>query len=177
MDEAETRNALEQYHPESFGWALACCRRDPGEAEEVLQIVYLKVLDGRARFGGRCSFKTWLLALIHHTAVDEWRRKHRRQLRLVEFEAGAEELASGEPPDRVADRADLSALLAQALSTLPARQQEVLRLVFYHDLSLAEAAEVIGVSLGAARTHYDRGKKSLREWLERSNIFDEAGVE
>ena len=58
--------------------------------------------------------------------------------------------------------------LRNCLSRLPARQAEVLHLVFYQDLSLAGAAEIMGVSLGSARTHYERGKARLRELLPAS---------
>jgi DNA-binding CsgD family transcriptional regulator len=49
--------------------------------------------------------------------------------------------------------------LARAMVCLSKRQQEVLQLVFYHDLTIEDAARVMHISLGAARTHYERGKK------------------
>ena len=174
MDDETLRAELEKHHREGYGWALSCCARNPVEAEEVLQTVYLKVLDGRARFDKRASFKTWLLALIRNTAADEWRRKHRQQLRLAELDA-SDRPAPEAAPDESAHRAQVSGLLASALAALAARQQEVLRLVFYHDLSLAEAAEVMQVSIGSARTHYERGKKNLRQRLEQMKVFDERG--
>src|SRR5258708_9778583 len=66
---------LEELHPASAGWALSCCRWDSEEAEEVLQMTYLKILDGRARFDERSSFKTWLFGVIRRTAAERRRSR------------------------------------------------------------------------------------------------------
>ena len=55
--------------------------------------------------------------------------------------------------------------LRAALTRLSPRQQEVLHLVFYQDLTIEEAAGLLGISLGSARTHFERGKARLREQL------------
>jgi len=174
METDELRSQLEQLHASSFGWALACCRRDHSDAEEILQMTYLKVLEGKARFNGSASFKTWLFAVIRKTALDQ-RRKHflssMVMLRVAEDRAAESRV---ERPDESAYRSELQAVFRSALARLPNRQREALQLVFYHDLSLQEAAVVMGVSIGSARTHYDRGKKRLRELLEESEDLYES---
>jgi len=174
MDEEALRAELERHHREGYAWALNCCSQNPVAAEDVLQKVYLKILDGRARFRGEASFKTWLLSLIRHTAADHWRQENRRHATLIEYEQTAEPIGQIEPPDEMLERSRLHAVLARGLSSLSVRQQEIMRLVFYHDLSLSEAAAVMSVSIGTARTHYERGKDQLRKFLEAGKVIDES---
>lgn len=174
MDESELRVQLEQHHAASYGWARSCCSRRPAEAEDVLQTAYMKILQGRARYDGRSAFKTWLFSVIRHTAADERRRHWLRGLRLAGY---AREQATDSPPaaaDNPPESSDRLSAFRDALARLPRRQQEVLHLAFYQDLSLQEAAEVMGVSIGSARTHYERGKARLREWLN-PEILHECG--
>ncbi len=151
---------LADLHPKSFGWALACCRYDRVEAEEVLQTSYLKVLSGRARFDRRSSFKTWLFGVIRRTAQETRQRRLLSRLFLARMERLEPEAA---PPAETSADPELLSLLRR----LAARQREVLELVFYQDLSIHEAAAVMRVSLGTARVHYERGKRNLREALAR----------
>ena len=174
MDDSELRAELERHHRESYGWALGCCSRNPAEAESVLSSVYLKVLEGKARYDGRSSFRTWLFAVIRKTAADERRRNVLQWLRLNRLERLEATERSVESFDQAIYRSEIQLAFRRALAQLPKRQREVLQLVFYHDLSLAEAADVMGVSLGSARTHYERGKKRLRRLMEVNGVFDEA---
>src|SRR5436305_3892997 len=172
MESSELKTLLEKYQRESYGWALSCCLRNQAEAESVLQAVYLKVLEGKARFDGKAAFKTWLFAVIRKTAADARRRHFLRRLKLIKYTEGAACAAQDESLDETIYRSELQSLFRQALAALPKRQREVLQLVFYHDLSLSEAAEVMGVSVGSARTHYDRGKKRLRQSMAGSGALD-----
>jgi RNA polymerase sigma factor (sigma-70 family) len=171
MDIAELKAELERLHSTSFGWALSCCRRDRSEAEEVLQTVYLKILEGKARFRGESSLKTWLFAVIRKTAATEYRRKLLRGLRLLpELDEPKERIAPEESPTKTFERSELQNHFQSALKNLPKRQREALHLVFYEDLSLREAADVMGVSIGSARQHYERGKKRMRENLAQMEV-------
>ena len=69
------RLELERLHTRSYAWALYCCRQRRAEAQDVLQDVYVRVLDGRAQFAGKSSVKTWLFGLIRRTARDQNRRQ------------------------------------------------------------------------------------------------------
>ena len=171
MDIAELKDELEKLHSASFGWALSCCGRDRGEAEEVLQMVYLKILEGKARFRGEASLKTWLFAVIRNTALSERRRSLLRRLRLTaDREPPREQASLYEAPGESFEKSETQTQFQNALKSLPARQREALHLVFYEDLSLREAADVMHVSLGSARQHYERGKKRLRETLGQTDI-------
>ena len=166
MDEA-LRTRLEACHRESYGWAVSCCDGDRTEAEDVLQTVYLKVLDGRARFDGRSSFSTWLFAVIRRTAADERRRRIVRRLRHVSLR---DEMPGDASADARTFDEERRSAIRRALARLPRRQREVLLLVCYHDRTVEEAARVIGIGVGSARTHYDRGKRRLRELLDPETV-------
>lgn len=165
MEINEIERELERHHTAAFGWALACCAWDPGAAEDVLQAAYLEVLSGRARFAGRSSFRTWLFGVIRNTAAGERRRRAVwRMLPLNSLDGRRREHSGAEAEARLAVSEEVARLRA-ALARLPKRQRELLHLVFYEDLSIAEAAEVLGIALGTARTHYERGKARMRELL------------
>ena len=159
-----THAELAALHGSSFGWALACCGRRREDAEDVLQDVYAKVLSGRAVFRQQSTFKTWLFGVIRLTALEQrrWRFLRRR------------EISTEEPVDVPAsvplvDR-ETAEHLARALALLSDRQHEILHLVFYEGLTIAEGAVVMGVSLGTARLHYERGKESLLAILTKQGV-------
>jgi RNA polymerase sigma factor (sigma-70 family) len=167
MDIAELKAELEKHHRASFAWALSCCARDRADAEDVLQTVYLKILEGKARYRGEASFKTWLFAVIRKTAAGEHRK---RLLRGLMANSVRHQRTTTEASVAIYERSEMQARFRRALERLPARQRQVLHLVFYEDLSLREAAEVMCISIGASRQHYERGKKRLRELLDKSEL-------
>lgn len=176
LDGAELRRRVEQHHLACYGWALACCAQSAAQAEDVLQTVYLKVLDGSARYDGRSAFTTWLFSVIRNTAADERRRHWLHQLKLAAFGRDGRQAPHEDTAVAQMARSERRAQLQHALAALPKRQREVLHLVFYQDLTVQAAAEVLGISVGSARTHYERGKQRLRQWLKQAEVNDETGL-
>ena len=158
------KQQLEKHHQESFGWSMCCCYRNEEHAKEVLQIAYLKVLEGKARFKQQSNFKTWLFSIIRNTAID-WHRKRNRERKTYSLTQASEKVTEASPQDEIIAK-ELNAIIQDAIQRLPGRQFEVLQLVFYHNLTIEQAAKVMNISLGSARTHYKRGKAQLKTWLK-----------
>ena len=164
MDAQQLNEALESTHAAAFAWALSCCRGDAEVAQEVLHDVYAKVLEGNARYGGQSAFTTWLFSVIRFTASSRRRRYWLSRLLFVDEEKGNGVAASSLASDD-AESESRSSRLTAALAQLPERQRQVLHLVFYQGLTVDASAEVMGVSVGSARTHYARGKARLATLL------------
>jgi RNA polymerase sigma-70 factor (sigma-E family) len=104
--------------------------------------------------------EAYLRRTMYHLAVDRWRLRRRRP----------EVVATVEPPTQSdgTDRYDLRDALIRALATLPPRQRAVLVLRYWEQLSEAEAASVLGCSVGTVKSSASRGLARLRslatEW-------------
>lgn len=156
---------LERHHTACYGWALHCADNDPAEAEDVLQVAYVEVLEGRARFGGRSRFRTWLFGVIRNVAANRRRRRQRRARLLRRRQEELRPTKVAYPADAEAAARERNEQLRRALGQLSRRQGEVIVLTFYENMTIEEAGEVLGISLGSARTHYHRAKARLRELL------------
>ncbi|QOV90598.1 RNA polymerase sigma factor [Humisphaera borealis] len=173
--DADLAETLEALHADSFGWALHCCRGDRCRAEDVLQTAYLKLAEARCTppDDRRSALKTWWFGVIRLTAMEDHRTvRSRRSLleRLLGRAASRPEAVeiSPEPtPPMSAQRNEQDDLLRRSLGQLSPRQAEVLHLTFYQGMTIGEAADVMGVGIGSARQHYERGKSRLRELLEK----------
>lgn len=126
---------------------------------------YAKVLNGHVRHAGRSAFKTWWFGVVRVTSHEHRRRTWLRRLRFAPLEEAGERAGLDAAPDEAAARGEVVSAVRAALGRLSSRQREVVTLVFIHGLTLEEAASVAGVSPGSAHTHYERGKRRLRELL------------
>lgn len=161
VERTDLERELERLHAQSWGWALACTRRDADLANEALQSAYVRILSGRAERTGGSSLRTWVFGVIRLVALEELRRQRREIDRRGPDDSVIGAIDPTPGPDVIAERAERAAALTTALATLSNRQREVLHLVFYHGMTIEEAATVMQVSLGSARTHYKRGKLAL----------------
>ncbi len=149
--------ALEAIHSQLFGWALTRCGFDRSAAEDLMQEAYVAVLSGAARFDNKSSLKTFVFGVVQNLARSRFRQIALRMRLVTTYAAGPEDqgLYEAQPDDSE------SRQVWKAVEALPARQRDVTELVFCRDMTIEEAAQVMGVSVGTGRVHYDRAKKAL----------------
>jgi RNA polymerase sigma-70 factor (ECF subfamily) len=155
MKERQLEAIIKSHHREAYFWAKPCCAFDDELAADVLQNVYLKILEGKAVFLEKSSPKTWLFSVIRLTALEVMRKEYKYE----PFNESSFEIPQIEESETLESH-------EQLLYQLPKRQRDVLLLVFYHQMTIERSAEIMQVSLGTARTHYDRAKKSLKYLIE-----------
>lgn len=152
-----SRQALEALHGQLYGWALSRCNYDDDTAGDLMQQAYVEILSGRARFERKSTLKTFVFGIVQNLARGRFRRRANR-LRLLDAYAEEQQLLPHHDDER--DEASSRAVW-RAVAALPQRQRDITELVFVRDLTIEEAARIMGVSLGTARVHYERAKKSL----------------
>ena len=126
-------------------------------AEEVLQDVMLAAWEHAAKFRGESKVRTWLLTIARHRAINAHRRATPELAPLDESTYTADTT----PLEKVERKTQRLALQA-AIQQLPPFHQEILVLIFYHQLSGPEVAEVLGVTVGTVKSRLHRAKEMLR---------------
>ena len=155
------KRALEALHGDLFGWALSRCGYHEATAEDLMQQAYVELLSGKARFNNKSTLKTFVFGVVQNLARSRFRKQNTR-LRIVDSYA-AEQVEATEDDH---ERSNLK-VVWEAVESLPQRQRDITELVFIRDMTIEEASQVMGVSTGSGRVHYDRAKKSLAKKLTR----------
>ncbi|MDX1515369.1 MAG: RNA polymerase sigma factor [Woeseiaceae bacterium] len=154
-----SRAALEAIHGQVFGWALSRVDYDRPAAEDLMQQAYVELLSGRARFEQKSSLKTFVFSVVQNLARSRFRRLATHLRLQRENAALADTSVTIAEPSQHED-------IWRAVRELPARQRDIIELVFCRELTVEEAATVMGVTAGTGRVHYDRAKKALRNRLD-----------
>ena len=113
--------------------------RDEATAEDVISEVFLDVWRQAGRFEGRSAVSTWMLAIARFKALSTLRRRPDEE--LDEETAGAIEDPSDDPGAAL-EKKDKSAMIRKCLTGLSAEHRGIIDLVYYHEKSVEEAAEI-----------------------------------
>jgi RNA polymerase sigma-70 factor (ECF subfamily) len=141
--------------------------RDDSTAEDLISEVFLDVWRQAGRFEGRSTVSTWLLAIARFKALSALRRRPDEE--LDEETASAIEDPADDPGTALEKR-DKSAIIRKCLMGLSAEHREVVDLVYYHEKSVEEVAEIVGIPENTVKTRMFYARKRLAELLKSEGI-------
>jgi RNA polymerase sigma-70 factor (ECF subfamily) len=152
----------ERYHV-SLTYYLRRLLESPETADDVLQIVWLKVLREIRRVRHSVAFRVWLYRLARNEALQHIRRDRRW--------AEVEQSLSVTQPDEHEDgfSAEDAERVHAALARISPVHREVLVLRYLEELSYEEIASVVGCELGTVRSRLHYAKRAMRRVLEERN--------
>jgi RNA polymerase sigma-70 factor (ECF subfamily) len=152
-----------------FRYLLRQCA-SRGAAEELMQDIWLNLIQSRTRYHVEAKFTTWLYAMAHNRLIDHYRRH--KGLQLVSLEGDGEEdsielpAQSNLQPERQAQGREQAARLLWLVESLPALQREAFLLQEEGGLSLEQIAEVTGVGRETVKSRLRYALDKLREGMK-----------
>jgi len=158
--------------------------RDPVEAEDLAQIVFVQAWKSAGRYQASAKFSTWLFTIARNLCLNELRRRARHPAEPLDAphpEHEGETLhqptdtQTASPPDALL-HGELEHKIEEALAALPENQRTALLLCQRDELSYEEIARVLGCSLSATKSLIFRGRETLKQKLKpylRSGVWEE----
>jgi len=131
----------------------------PEDAEDALQDVVVRVFHALRRFDRRRPLIAWLRRIMVNECYSRLRRPRHSEWVDVEH------AATDGLPHRDTESAETVQRVREALETLPARQRVAVVLVGFDGMDLKAAAEAMGCSVGALKSHLHRGREKIKSQL------------
>lgn len=154
--------ALYERHADALHRFLRYRLRDPFEAADVVQEVFLDIWRSAGRFEGRAAARTWIFGIARNKAVDRMRR-------------GAREVTAPEPDTDIADEApdpeaaavaaSDAARLRACIARLSDSHRSAIHLAYYEELPYGEIATIEGVPVGTVKTRMMHARRLLMHCL------------
>jgi RNA polymerase sigma-70 factor (ECF subfamily) len=146
----------------AFSLAYRMCGRR-ALAEEVVQEAFLSLWRSGARYErARGSVRSWVLAVVHHRAIDVLRHESARAGRDIHDEELGASLPADERTDLEVERRSDARLVRNALDELPADQRKVIELAYFSGFSHSEIAELLSIPAGTVKGRMRLGMGKLR---------------
>ena len=146
----------------SFAMSLL---KDYAAAQELTQDAFVRAYRYLDRFDHRRPFYPWLATIAFRLAQDRWQRQRRDRELAQRYGAASEEEVARDDPLRTVIADQESRRLWQAVQGLPGGERAAVLLFYRQELTIREAARLLGVSSGTVKTLLFRARRHLREAL------------
>ncbi|NLK75603.1 MAG: sigma-70 family RNA polymerase sigma factor [Clostridiales bacterium] len=140
--------------------------KDLHAAEDIFQEVFIKVNQKLYTFEGNSSIKTWIIRITINTCKDylksAWKRK------VVPMMEHQEDAIVSDSDFEDVERQDTNDMIKEAVMSLPSKYKDIVLCVYYQDMTVAKAAEVLNIAEGTAKSRLSRARQRLKSILEGS---------
>jgi len=157
------RLLVRQHEKPVYGMGLSFFR-NPEDANDFTQEVFLKAYKNLSSFEGRSRFSTWLYKIAYNTALNEVNR--RKEFKSLAEEDWGKLVNNTETPENLALRNAASCAVREAIKELPERFRICVDLFYFYDRSYQEIEVITGMPVNTIKSHIFRSKVLLREKLE-----------
>ena len=134
-------------------------------AEDLLSEVFLDVWRQAGRFQYRSSVSTWFMSIAHHKALSACRRRTEGADLAEKIEATVADPAND--LEVALQEKDRGELVRRALMRLSPEHREIIDLVYYHEKSVDEVAQILDVPSSTVKTRMFYARKKLAELVQR----------
>ena len=141
--------------------------RDRSAAEDLVSEVFLDVWRQAGRFQGRSQVTTWLLAIARNKALSALQRRSNEEL---DEDAAAAIEDPQDNPEVTLQKRQKAEILLNCLTQLSPAHREVTDLVYYHEKSIDEVAEITGVPQNTVKTRMFYARKRIAELMAAQGI-------
>jgi RNA polymerase sigma-70 factor (ECF subfamily) len=155
-----------RHHVRVYRFVLRLVRNESA-AEDLISEVFLDVWRQAGRFEGRSAVSTWLLAIARFKALSALRGRKESELEDEVAEAIEDET---DTPEVAMQKKDTSEILRKCIETLTPEHREIIDLVYYHEKSVEEVAEIVGIPENTVKTRMFYARKKLAESLKAAGI-------
>jgi RNA polymerase sigma-70 factor, ECF subfamily len=167
-DERAMRTLYNRHRVRVFRFAVRLVD-DAASAEDVVSEAFIEVWRQADRFEGRSSVSTWIMSIARFKALSVRRRRQETVLDEKLAETVADQSSS---PEQIVLEMDRSAQLRACLTQLSPDHREIIDLVYYHDKTIEEVAEIVGVPKNTVKTRMFYARRRLAELLARHRDFE-----
>ena len=155
-----------RHHVRVYRFVLRLVRNE-STAEDLISEVFLDVWRQANKFEGRAAVSTWLLAIARFKALSTLRRKPEQELDEEMAEAIED---TSDTPEVALEKKDKSEILRQCMTSLSPEHREIIDLVYYHEKSVEEVAEIVAIPEATVKTRMFYARKKLAELLKAQGI-------
>ncbi|HEY4859190.1 MAG TPA: sigma-70 family RNA polymerase sigma factor [Xanthobacteraceae bacterium] len=155
-----------RHHVRVYRFALRVLR-DRALSEDVVSDVFFEVWRSADQFEGRSAVSTWLLGIARLKAFSALKRCPEEE--LDERAANTIEDPADDPASSF-ERKETGSVLRECLSGLPREHREIIDLVYFHEKSIAEVAEIVGIPRNTVKTRMFSARKRLATMLQAAGI-------